>query len=189
MKNLDLIIFLIFGIIGLLNWLFRKNGLKDIPTNDETNPWSSKKREPSEMNSGSSEEERMRKFMEALGIPSPPPVPKRISKQIPDTVVSKDSRLPKTRDYRKILQQKSEPTITKIEQPATPQGQTLEPLRGRASALEEKSKDAYEILPDQVRKEKVDGINVRSMLKSSENIRKAIVLREILGQPRSLQPF
>ena len=80
---------------------------------------------------------------------------------------------------RKVFTPVSEPPITQVGESATPTG----------SPFIEKSAQAY-VITGQPKTEPLTGtVNIISLLQSPSGLRNAIILREILGPPRSLQPL
>ena len=80
---------------------------------------------------------------------------------------------------RKVFTPVSEPPITQVGESATPTG----------SPFIEKSAQAY-VITGQPKTEPLTGtVNIISLLQSPSGLRNAIILREIFGPPRSLQPL
>jgi len=139
------------------------------------------------------EEERIRRFMEALGVPkgaaSPPP---KVTPRPAKTILPVDP-FP-------TGQQKFPPFFPSPGKPATPQTPPPAlPLPSPESAIpEEPKRDPIrsvdynvdrnaERLGDPRKREARTGVAAR--LATSEGLRDAIVLREIFGPPRSMQPL
>jgi hypothetical protein len=136
-----------------------------------------------------SDEERIRKFLEALGQPTtsrpPPPVVPRTD--IPPRPVApvRPSPIPTAHD---VLTRKKRQTVESTKSPetlgfglheATPlpklPASIKPPVETYATAAESK-------LPR-------TGTDIATFLRSPDGLRNAIVLREIFGPPRSLRPF
>jgi len=80
---------------------------------------------------------------------------------------------------RKVFTPVSEPPITQVGESATPTG----------SPFIEKSAQSY-VITGQPKTEPLAGtVNIISLLQSPSGLRNAIILREIFGPPRSLQPL
>ncbi len=89
----NLIFFLIAGVIGLIKWLSQKN-----ETPDAGSPGGPPSPQSPVRSGGGSEEERMRKFLEALGVPAdqrpPPPIQRRVTPSAPPTLPNIQPRGP-----------------------------------------------------------------------------------------------
>jgi hypothetical protein len=133
-----------------------------------------------------SDEERIRKFLEALGQPTtakppPPIVPRR---DIPPRPVA-PVRPPPIPTARDILTRRKRQIVepTKYLAPA-PTFEHHEPAASNKSAVE-----PYAIDTESKAKVARVGTDIATLLRSPAGLRDAIVLREIFGLPRSLQPL
>jgi hypothetical protein len=138
-----------------------------------------------------SDEERIRKFLEALGQPAssrpPPPVVPRTNIPPRPLAPVQPPRMPTARTIltdrrRQVVQttKSPEPLVIGLhEAPPLPKLPALvkPPVETYATAAESKTKLAR------------NGIDIATFLRSPARLRNAIVLREIFGPPRSLQPF
>ena len=153
------------------------------------------------------DEQQIRKFLEALGQPTtskpPPPARPRPSYQRPDVLppvgAPFGSPLPplKTRPPdlpREIrLPQQIPPTReAKPFRPTTAET-PFEVHRGPAplepAPVIKTPAEAYEIATKPVSKPTAARIDLATMLRSTSGLRDAIILREIFGPPRSMQPI
>jgi hypothetical protein len=154
------------------------------------------------------DEQRIRKFLEALGQPTtskpPPPATQRPSYQRPIVVprvppitasglpplttrppdFPREIKLPgqitPTREARTFQPRVAEAPAFEIQQgPAL-----VEPLPVIKTAAE-----AYAIATPPIAKSADAKIDVATLLRSTSGLRDAIILREIFGPPRSLQPL
>jgi hypothetical protein len=149
------------------------------------------------------EEDRVRKFLEALGQPTtskpPSPVvrhptyqkpvvlPKRVFRnpyQLPP-LTTRPPDLPETPTFqrpapeRKVVQPKAEPPAFEADEGPPPLRPITEvAVAGSLSAMPQLSSKPVETKTD-----------VRSLLRTPSGLRDAIILREIFGPPRSLQPL
>ncbi|HKP05075.1 MAG TPA: hypothetical protein VJU77_17125 [Chthoniobacterales bacterium] len=177
---------LIFAAIGFIQWLAKKG--KSSENVSEPPPPPS---EPLPRNNPQSEEERIRRFLEALGQPRgahpPPPVARR------PTVRGAMPHVPPLPSPLPRLKTVPPPLPAAVEPPPMPQ--RSEPQIPRPVPVSELS---FEIRrPGEVddpsrRSGKVaqpDLSTLAGRLKTTQSLRDAIVLREIFGPPRSLQPI
>ena len=159
------------------------------------------------------DEQRIRKFLEALGQPttskppapvaprptyqkpvvlpqvgpfgSPlPPLTTRPQQSEPDWRLPRDIKLPgqitPTREARTFQPKVAEAPAFEVQQGPPP----LEALPVIKSAAE-----AYAIAIQPIAKSAEAKIDIATMLRSTSGLRDAIILREIFGPPRSLQPL
>lgn len=175
----DTIIFLVLaGLALLFRWLTnlasaRENDAEESPPNEQ--------RQPPRRHPAQSEEERVRKFLEALGVPSgqepPPPPPPR------------PTRTPKVRrglgpPLPPITSVPPEPVVLEAGPP--PAVDSPPPLPATPLSVPVTS-----LPPISARKplvpRAVPAASVSKMLRTRGSIRQAIILREVLGPPRGVQ--
>ena len=189
MFDQPLIIILIL-VAGFLRWLYEKSqASKDEPqrpiapdptdqTIDRTEP--------------GGEEERIRRFLEALGQPTTSPPPPKVApkREVPRTVLPQPfPRLPPLTTVPpplpRVIPEISRALPSQIEQ------RVFQPTIGKESAFE--VHDLGVQLPEDVSSEsRRAGAQPRALipdLTSPGSLRSAIVLREIFGPPRGLQTF
>lgn len=178
-------------VAGFLRWLYEKSqASKDEPQRpsepDQTDQTISRT-EPG------GEEERIRRFLEALGQPAtsaPPPkvTPKR---QPPRTILPQPTfhRLPPLTTVPPPLPP-SDPEIPRAVLPPIEQ-RVFQPTIARESAFEvhDLGVQAPEDLSGEGRRAAAQSRTLIPDLTSPRSLRSAIVLREIFGPPRSLQAF
>jgi len=198
---MDFIIFLILAGVALaFRWLTNQ-------ASDDTEQSSGPRpNEPSPRSPTESEEERVRKFLEALGVPpgTRPPPPLRPRSVKPRRVVTTAQPPPAPRKVRRTIIQPLPPLVTTPEDfpsppPLTSKGATPPPVpqavmaRAGAPSEETASSPLLPILqlaptpepgPSQVLAP-VDSLG--GFLRSRDSLRQAIILREVLGPPRGLQ--
>lgn len=179
----QLIILLIVGAVALAKWYAKKAaGLsEDTPSHRPITPVPSQALRPDRQES---EEERMRKFFEALGVPATTTPPPKVAPP------ARQPRLPKTRARREVpkpaMQEWSPTPVTQARPPA------IEPLPFPETASLPPSPAAAEAerpVPAMPTAVTLAPANIRSMVQSADSIRAAILLREILGPPRGLQSY
>ena len=139
-----------------------------------------------------SDAERIRKFLEALGQPPtsrpPPPVvprtdipPRPVAPVRPPPIPTARNVL--TRKKRQIVQAPKTPALASIFEvheappPLKPADSVRSPVEASTMAIGPKAKLAENVT------------NIATLLRSTTGLRNAIILREIFGPPRSLQPF
>lgn len=204
----QLIFILIFAAIAVANQLLKKSRqAEDTPPPDE----SRKIRRPPPAyrppaRSQESEEERMRKFMEALGVPQTSIPPRKIvrtvrtsqSPQVPPLPVRPQRAAgttpalpvqpgkPVVRDPAADVQPVVIETVRPPEEPATAFPEAAVPVT--AAPMEE----VPVAIPASIGKEIANrnpARDFRALLLNRDSIRRAILLREILGPPPGLQPY
>ena len=145
------------------------------------------------------DEQRIRKFLEALGQPttSKPPAPVAPRTDVPPRPVAPvrppiapfaelqreirlPGQIPPTREARPFRPKVAEPPVFEVRQGPPP----LEP-----SPVIKTAAKAYAIATQPISKSVEAKIDIATMLRSTSGLRDAIILREIFGPPRSLQPL
>jgi hypothetical protein len=194
----DFIIFLILGSLALLfRWLTNQASDKS------EKPVSPRADEPPSRGPAESEEERVRRFLEALGVPAgtapPPPVKPRPVR--PRRVVTPQQPTP-PRKVRRSFVRPLPPLVT------TPEGPPPPPLTSAPAAppigFEEAAVSAPLVSPFKASVTFAPGIvrqtgrpltmvaslsSLGVLLRSRDSVRQAIILREVLGPARGLQPL
>jgi hypothetical protein len=139
-----------------------------------------------------SDEERIRKFLEALGQPTtakpPPPIVPRTD--IPPRPVAplRPPPIPTARDLlTRRKRQIVEPTNYLAPAPTFEHHET--PPAHELAASSKSPVEPYAIDTESKAKVARVGTDIATLLRSSAGLRDAIVLREIFGLPRSLQPL
>ncbi len=178
------VVFLVIaGIVGFFNWLKNKSDARPMGVPSTL----SKTRERG--TTGDDEAERMRKFLEALGVPAdqgPAPVKHPVARRKKPTPPP-----PLPRPRVRSLDELDAPTLSveqlHIPELRTPEMPEFHTLSARVSAVPGApggggERDAY-AADVRARPEN----DLRALLKSPRDLRSALVLREILGPPRSLQ--
>ena len=192
----DLIIFLVLGGLALLfRWLTNQ------ASNQPEKPSRPLPNEPLTREPTESDEERVRKFLEALGVPqgTPPPPPVKPRPVRPRRVVTPQAQPPKV---RRSFVQPLPPLVTTPEEPP-PSPVTSSPEAtgtmfevAPPSPLPELPAMPVAATPLLVRHEPVPptatvGPPATSLGKVGDRstLRQVIIWREILGPPRGLQPL
>jgi len=218
--NLDTLLFLLLMAgVGLLRLLVKKAGGETI--DDEPAP---PPRTPPPLPGASSQrdEERIRKFLEALGQPTtnlpPPPVsPRPVPPAMTEYQRTKMEEAARARRRRSITPRL--PPLTTVPPPLPRRVQmpgqiTMPPEEQKIFKPVERPPEAYQVLettaappPPPPRPittaaeayaavtqtkgapSATSKIPLMDLLRSADGLRQAILLREILGPPRSLQPL
>jgi len=189
----NLLFLLLLVVAGLFQLLAR--AARKVSTEDQAKPTSKSPprmlkpipRAPTE-----SDAERIRKFLEALGQPPasrpPPPVvprthipPRPIARVRPSPIPTVRNIL--TRKTRQVLETPKTPRaassfeIHEAPPPLAPTDSIKSPVEAYAMATAPKAKVTG------------SGADIATLLHSTAGLRNAIIVREIFGPPRSLQPF
>jgi hypothetical protein len=163
---------------------------------------------------GQSEEERMRKFLEALGVPPGTTPPPRISRPAPPPLPGVPARQaprratveigpPLREPVRRAAESPRARTRPTVDQPppmpaapprSAPSSAAVEPETRAPGASETQAAaelawtTAQPSAPGPAAPSAQQRERILALLKSAGTLRTAVVLREILGPPRSLQP-
>jgi hypothetical protein len=194
----SLFFFLLVGAAFLLKWLSQRS--KD---DDQTTKQSSVPEDNSISRNEQTDEERIRQFLEALGQPtSAKPPPKIIRRTRPETR-RVFPRVPPIVERR--LEKKPYPTLTTV--PPEEVTATLSPppiaqppasaLPVARAAIFASETSAYDVRSSAAVPASTDRTITRetrpmlpslgALLRSSDGLRQAVILREVFGPPRSLQ--
>ena len=191
--HLDNLLFLLLLAVAFLFQLLTKAASK--ASRDQTKRASTSTRgmpPPNPHAPTESDAERIRKFLEALGQPPtsrpPPPVVPRTDIPLRPVAPVRPSPIP---TLRNILTRK---TRQVFETPKTPRAASsfeiheapppLAPTDSIKSPVE-----AYAMATAPKAKVTGSGADIATLLHSTAGLRNAIIVREIFGPPRSLQPF
>ena len=185
--HLDNFLFLIFFAVAILFQLLTRAAKTGRRPDGDSNRRSISPR-PTSRQPEETEEDRVRKFLEALGQPTsskpPPPVVTRPTYQKP--ILS--PRVEPRRIARPVLSPLPPVTTRPPESDAGRQSPTempppLAPISQAEFTAASKSAAAQTISKSEAK------IDLATLLRSSSGLRDAIILREIFGPPRSLQPL
>ena len=189
----DTLIFLaLAGLALVFKWL-TSHAAAD-PENREAPPPNepSSRRPPAQ-----SEEERVRRFLEALGAPPgtqlPPPIRRRsVAPRPPVSPVPQPQRPPKVR--RSFVQPlppltttPPEPVVIEVAPPPVllpPLPSSMPPVAAPITSV-----PSLKIKSKAVKSRALPTASLGALLRNPGSIRQAIVLREVLGPPRGLQAF
>ncbi len=171
------------AIWGVISWIRNKSG--DQGEEPPVEP------RPRPIQQPTSEEERLRKFLEVLGAPQQPQ-PRRpvLPRPLPNQRPAKRPIQPAARKRLPIVEAEEMALAGRLEEPAAAveqvgtafdtmaKGMAMQPL----AELERRAEaDGAEHLQPAA----VTGKSIRDILRSPDSLRSALVLREILGPPRS----
>lgn len=185
--NDPVILFVLAALAFAFKWLTsRAENQKNKPDSKAPNEQTSVPRRPVQRTPPQSEEERVRRFLEALGMPEgtqpPPPVRRRVVTPAPPP-----AQRPKA---KRSLVQPLPPLVTTPEEIARPPVMEPPPVPEPIMVVETKAPPEI-VLPLRpaapVVTQSLYASSLGGMLRSRESIRQAIVLREVLGPPRGLQ--
>jgi len=190
----NLLFILLIAMAALLRLLATKAGeaKKRPPKSDQRPTQTPQVSQPIRRASVESDQERIRKFLEALGQPTtakpPPPIVPRTD--IPPRPVA-PVRPPPIPTARDILTRRKRQIIepTKYLAPAPTFEHHETPPAHELPAANKSLVEPYAIDTESKAKVGRVGTDIATLLRSPAGLRDAIVLREILGLPRSLQPL
>ena len=185
----QIIILIVAAAIGVINWLTKKGEEKKPPT-------PSPPRSPRPQNEGDAETERMRKFLEALGLPpeqAPPPV-KRPAPAAPPPLPQqrkRQKREPRPVSPPRSLDEAPAPS-TRVEELHIPELETrgvaeFHTVSSQISAIPTEVSAGAALDPYASAQQQTPAESLRRLLRSPNEVRAAILLREVLGTPRGLQ--
>jgi len=197
----QLLVILIFAAIAVANQFLKKSreGGGSVP-DDKVKTVRPPVYRPVAQQRQESDEERMRKFMEALGVPATSPPPRKIERpvRVPQPV-------PSSRPAQVVKSAPAPPALPRnpvqavpppIVQPVMAGQSRLDPETAFPEAAPVATMARMEEVPTGVAAPpKIEVIpsnlpqNIRAMLRNRDSIRNAILLREILDLPRGLQPY
>ena len=216
----QIIVLVLVGALALGKWLFENAGKFQSGESDDSAPDRSQRntgvpRNPRPIAGAAprweNEEEKMRRFMEALGLPPqegvPPPVrkPKRIGQPAPVVKAQPQSQpQPRPQSVRPQISRPLEtggplPTLPKtasvgetapsMEVTSIPQMTFASPEQAMQSTAAEISAAAKLAGRPSPQKRQMPAVQaaLREQLRDPASLRKAILLREILGVPKGLQ--
>ena len=200
--HLDNLLFLLFVAIAIFFQILTRAATKSRKRPGDTtrrSPSPSQMSRPITSESEDTDADRIRKFLEALGQPttSKPPAPVRPRTDIPPRPVAPvrppiapfaewqrkirlPGQIPPTRETKTFRPKVADAPAFEVQQGPT----SLEPLPVIKTAAE-----AYAIATQPISKSPETKIDVATLLRSTSGLRDAIILREIFGPPRSLQPL
>jgi hypothetical protein len=180
--HLDNILFLLFVAVAILFQILTRAATKgrrrptDTQRRSTSAPQVTRDREETE-------EDRIRKFLEALGQPTtskpPPPVAPRPTYQKPIVVrhVPPPMKSPL-------------PPLTTRPPDLPPEAQLpTQPTPPSEPVTEAEVRAAFEPTTPPISKQPEGKTGIATLLRSTSGLRQAILLREIFGPPRSLQPL
>ena len=188
----NLLFILLIAMAALLRLLATKAGeaKKRPQKSDQRSRTTPQVSEPIRHAPVESDEERIRRFLEALGQPAtskPPPVVPRTDLP-PRPLAPVQPPIPTvrnvlTRRKRQIAEPTKFPSPAPISErhEARPPGELPAPIKSPV--------EAYAIDPEPKTKAAHTRSDIATLLSSAAGLRNAIILREIFGPPRSLQPL
>jgi hypothetical protein len=177
MENLGFVA--LVAVVGVIRWALqaaenRKND--QAARRDNPAPTNPLQRAPAE-----TEEERMRRFFEALGVPKGGSPPRRVVPRAPKKIMPVDPfPLPRAASAQPATVIVQEPTV--VIPPVSPAPPPA--MIPQSSIVELKPATSSVAEPIDERR---SGLAAR--LANGDGLRDAIILREIFGPPRSMQPL
>jgi len=193
--HLDNLLFLLLVAVALLfRWLASKAGQTSKDSEDSERRSTSTPPTPPPIPHAQMEtdEERIRKFLEALGQPAgsrpPPPVVHRTD--IPPRPIGPVQPPPFPTARNVVTRRVQQVILPKITPPPRPVVEIQERLGPRELRSDTKAPvEAYAIAAESRAEPTRSETSIATLLRSTSGLRNAIILREVFGPPRSLQPF
>jgi len=189
----NLLFILLIAMAALLRLLATKAGeaKKQPQKSDQRSRTTPQVSEPIRRAPVESDEERIRRFLEALGQPPtskpPPPIVPRTDVP-PRPLAPVQPPIPTVRNVlTRRKRQIAEPTKFPGPAPISERHETRPPRELPASI--KSPVEAYAIDPEPRAKAAQTRTDIATLLRSATGLRNAIILREIFGPPRSLQPL
>lgn len=191
------LVFILFVIVAFFFQILAKAATKSSKRSSQPKPQTPSSPPTPPRAPANSEEDRIRKFMEALGQPtsSPPPAPvaPRPTYQKPIVV----SRLPPLKSSLPPLTTRPPelpPDIKSSEQ--VPPTRAEKKFRARVTPppierlpIIDTPAETYEAATAPISKTKGSPTDFVTLLRSTSGLRQAMILREVFGPPRSFQPL
>ena len=184
----DTLIFLVLaGIALLFRWLTKVGGQSDESDSGPPAP-------PARLNE--TEAERIRRFLEALGAPPGSAPPPRVQPRPPQRRVVMPKAAAEPRPAKRSWVQPLPPLVTAPQEPPPlPPVEAIRPTSPVPLSLVVPVSPAAAVMP--VKSSRAQPASrpsssrgsLGALLRSPASVRQAIVLREVLGPPRGLQPF
>ncbi len=190
----NLLFILLIAMAALLRLLATKAGKakKSPPKSDQRSTVTPQVSQPIRRASVESDQERIRRFLEALGQPTtakpPPPIvpradlsPRRVAPVQPPPIPT----------ARNVLTRRKKQMVapTKFQAPAPTFEHHEAPPTHELPASIKLPVEPYGIDTESKVKVTRAGTDIATLLRSPRGLRSAIILREIFGPPRSLQPL
>jgi hypothetical protein len=194
----NLLVFLFFGVAILFQLLSAAAAKKRKQQRDDPRRKSpSRTSRPLTAELEETDEDRVRKFLEALGQPTtskpPPPAAPRPTYQKPIVVERKEPEVLRRRWVPTGLPPLTTrpPDLPTETAEATPVVRNRESLRVRPKVTEAPVFEVHAGPPQPVESATAaaEPRDLSNMLRSASGLRDAIILREIFGPPRSMQPL
>ena len=201
------LLFLLFVAGALLFQLLTRAASKTGKNADESQRRSTSTPPPIPRAPAESDEERIRKFLEALGQPTtskpPPPVMPRPAYQEPvvlphvppfaSPLPPLTTRPPDLPREIKLPGQTTSARGRKTFRPRVAEASEFEvhqgPMPTEPPPIIKTPAEAYAIATQPISKPDQTETNIAALLRSTSGLRNAIILREVFGPPRSLQPL
>jgi hypothetical protein len=208
----QLVFLLLIGAISLIQWLAKKSQ-EAREAREQEAEWQERearvKRQPAAPPARlprqashrpvETEEERVRRFLEALGIPeapvAPPPVPPVVRRELPTEGPASPAPAPEPPPVppRRPPKKKERVVLPTAPEPAPALSADLaSPLISSSDAPAYATERMATMHPPKTMEpasNQLGKIAVAEILASPESVRTALLLREILGPPRGLVPF
>jgi hypothetical protein len=204
--HLDNILFLLFIAVAILFQLLTRAATKSgrrpgsDPQRRSTSSTSPRREE--------TEEDRIRKFLEALGQPTtskPPPlaVPRTDIPPRPVAPIAPPREMVPDPTWRTLKRELQREIKLPQQIPSTREARTFTPKVAEAPIFEARdvraplttpaviksAAEAYAVATASVPQAPAPRIDIATLLRTTSGLRQAILLREIFGPPRSLQPL
>ena len=200
-SEFEIILYIAAAVWGVISWI--RNKKSEQSESEPAPPQSARTPRPAQAQTQTqthdAEAERLRKFLEALGVPSnqQPPKPAQAAPRPIQPVPRPAKRPQPQRPIPQVVVRKPAPVVEKeemafagrLEEPAHSVEQVGADFDSMAKGM------AMQPIPELERRAEADGVrqteptavtgkSIRDILRSPDHLRSALVLREVLGPPR-----
>ncbi len=201
-SDFEIILYIAAAVWGVISWIRNKKSEQSDSEPAPPHQAHAPRAEQTQTQTEAAEAERLRKFLEALGVPANQPPPKpvhtapRPAPAVPRPVqpLPRPAQRPQQRHIPKPVVRKPVPVVEEEEMALA--GRLEEPANAIEQVFDTMAKGmAMQPVPELERRSEADGTrqihptavtgkSIHDLLRSPDSLRSALVLREVLGPPR-----